>query len=121
MSFNLPDINIYKTRIDIIKDVARQIEKDLNVDIPLKLSGNPNEAYQELYDQTFPRIKETANRALFSFKQLLYKIDVSEKKLTDAFRENIEMDEFEIYTHLIIERELQKVATRLLFKSTIDK
>ena len=86
MSFNLPDINIYKTRIDVIKDVARQIEKDLNVDIPLKLSGNPNEAYQELYDQTFPRIKETASRALFSFKQLLYKIDVSEKKLTDAFR-----------------------------------
>lgn len=121
MNFNLPDINNYKTRIDVIEDVARQIEKDLNIEIPLKLSGNPDLAYQELFSQTLPKIKELATEQLFSFKHLLYKIDVQEKKLVEAFQNANNMDEFEIYSHLIIERELLKVATRRFYKSALDK
>jgi len=121
MKFNLPDINNYKTRIDVIEEVARQIEKDLNIDLPLKLSGNPDLAYQELFAQSLPRIKELASEQLFSFKQLLYKIDVQEKKLIEAFQTTQDMSEFEIYTHLIIERELLKVATRRFYKSALEK
>ncbi|MBD79208.1 MAG: hypothetical protein CL840_09835 [Crocinitomicaceae bacterium] len=121
MPKELPDINNYKTRIDVIEEVARQIEKDLGIEFPLKLSGNPDLAYTELFEQTLPVLKETINDPLFSFKHLLYKIDINETKLSQAFRTEVDANEFEIYTRLIIERELQKVATRRFFKSSLNK
>ena len=44
--------------------------------------------------------------------QLLYRIDVSEKKLREALDENKDKDSAEIIAELIIERQLQKIKTR---------
>ncbi|MGB0402803.1 MAG: hypothetical protein ACPGEG_01820 [Salibacteraceae bacterium] len=120
MNSKLPDINGYKNRLDIIEKVVTQLEKDLDLNFAIKLSNDPDLAYNELFTQTLPIIKNLANEPLFSFRQLMYRIDVSENKIAEAFNSESNKSEFEIYTHLIIERELQKVVTRLFFSQTLE-
>lgn len=100
--------------------VAHQLEKDLDLKIGLNLSGDADQAYRELYHQVLPILKERTTSGLYSFKQLMYRIDISEKKVAQEFAKSVNPDEFEIYTNLIIERELQKVVTRLYFSQKLD-
>lgn len=120
MDSTLPDINGYKNRLDIIEKLVAQLEKDLDINSAIKLSNDPDLAYHELFEQTLLIIESMAKEPLFSFRQLMYRIDVSENKIVGAFNSEVDKSEFEIYTHLIIERELQKVVTRMFFSQTLN-
>ncbi|HWC54101.1 MAG TPA: hypothetical protein VG676_11000 [Chitinophagaceae bacterium] len=49
--------------------------------------------------------------------QLLYRIDISEKKLKQLLSDNADKDAGKIIAELIIERQLQKIKSRQQFKS----
>jgi hypothetical protein len=48
---------------------------------------------------------------------LLYRVDVSEKKLQNLFRDNPQENAGNIIAHLIIQRQLQKIESRKRFKN----
>ena len=87
------------------ESVKQQIEKSLEID----LSGNLEDAL------TF-YINHLIQNDFQKLVSLLYKIDVDEGKLKRILRENPGKDAADIIAHLIIERELQKIETRKLFK-----
>ncbi len=120
MTETIPDINGYKNRLRVIEKVAEQLGKDLNLDSPLKLSGNPDLAYRELEQQIQPLVKNWLRDDYSWLMHTLYRIDVSEKKLERGRITFQEIPEHELITHLILERELQKVVLRMWHSKTLD-
>jgi hypothetical protein len=120
MSSSLPDINNYKTRTDILKLVARQLEKDLNLNQNLDVPQVPLQAFEKLKKQVEDVLKQMLLEG-FNFKELMYRIDVSEKKIRTAFALESNVDELELYARLIVEREMQKVITRLYFSNQLEQ
>lgn len=62
-------------------------------------------------------INELINKDFHSLVQLLYRIDVNEKKIRTFLDQNTERDSAVILADLIIERQLQKVESRQRFSS----
>ena len=62
-------------------------------------------------------INELINKDFDTLVQLLYRIDVSEKKIRAVLDKNTETDSAGILADLIIERQLQKTETRKYFSN----
>ncbi|UTW63543.1 hypothetical protein KFE98_05155 [bacterium SCSIO 12741] len=120
MNDAIPDINGYKNRLMVIQKVAEQLEKDLQLNQSIPLSGDPDKAYPELEQQVQPLVKNWLQQDYSWLMHTLYRIDVSEKKLARARIEFSDMPEHELITHLILERELQKVVLRMWYSKTLD-
>lgn len=116
----LPDLNKYKNRTDIVAKVAQQIEKDLQLNDALTVPENAEDGYLTLFNQVLPIIKSIALNSHEDLRQLMYLVDISEKKVAHEFSQNTSKPEFEIYTHLIVEREFIKVLTRLYFSNKLE-
>src|SRR5436190_10084265 len=90
----------------------------LNVDFPINL---PAEAGM---DQLHAALSQYINQLIVhNFTQLinlLYRLDVSEKKLEQWLLENTAEDAGKIIADLIIERQLQKIKSRKEFKQQDD-
>lgn len=101
-------------KYELINDCVLQVQKDLNsYGITLSYSGNPNDAYQELFLQLQPQIEKllTSNSSL---TEILYRVDVKE---SDVKKAQVSDEHFSAsLTRLILWRELQKVVTRFLLK-----
>lgn len=110
------DISVYKNNEEIIRLTAMQVEKDFASNgIDISFSGNTLTAYDELFTQVKPVVKILLEKNRAKFSQLLYTIDLSEKKATDIFATNSFVDAVEKITQFILERELLKVITRKHF------
>ena len=120
MSEKLPDINGYKTRLKVIQAVVQQLEKDLNLEKSFELSGNPDQAYHELELQVQPLVDQWLRKDYHGLMHTLYRIDVSEKKLQKGRQEFTSFTETELITHLILERELQKVVIRMWYSKSLE-
>lgn len=70
----------------------------------------------------FQKLKEAINQLLVNnFDRLvsvLYRLDVSEKKLKGLLQQHPDTDAAEIIANLIVERQQQKIKTREQFKPT---
>ena len=62
-------------------------------------------------------INELINKDFDALVQLLYRIDVSEKKIRAVLDQNMETDSAGILADLIIERQLQKIESRKHFSN----
>ncbi len=114
---NFTDITPYFNRLDLIKDTAAQIIKDFDMfGMEIKFSGNAYNAYQELFEQIEPQIKNLINNNHQKFLGILYRIDVSDIQIKKAVSENSSESFSVIVTDLIIKRELQKVVIREHYK-----
>ncbi|MEW6467501.1 MAG: hypothetical protein AB1458_01175 [Bacteroidota bacterium] len=101
----------YLLREDLIRQTAEQVKKDFGLHgLSIRLSGNAETAYQELYAQVEPYIARLLGSEYEKLLQLLYRIDVSEKRIADALSESANVSA--AITRLIIFRELQKVVIR---------
>lgn len=110
-----------KLQQDIILKVVAQIQKDFqwyneNIELPDKID-NP---YNNLFQQVFPIISRMLNLDSVRFFALLYAIDISEAKVKDILFGTKEVDAGEEITHLILERELQKVLTRIAYSEAVN-
>ena len=111
------DLTPYRIDLAIVRETADRIINDFNLfGIDIKFSGNEANAYVELMGQLIPAIENMLSNNSAKFMNVLYRIDISEKKLNSAISENPSKTIAEIVSRMIIEREMQKVITRKLFK-----
>lgn len=75
---------------------------------------------EEIREQLIYLINELINKDFSSLLQLLYRIDVNEKKARLFLNQNEDKDAASTLADLIIERQLEKIASRKLFKENED-
>ncbi len=75
------------------------------------------ESLDEVNEKLIPLINALIDKDFQSLIQLLYRIDVSEKKIRLYLNQKPNEDSANLIAHLIIERQLQKIETRKKFKS----
>ncbi len=72
-------------------------------------------SFPGIRDQLILLINELINKDFASLVQLLYKIDIDEKKLKQLLKSHIENTSATIIADLIIERQIQKIKTKEQF------
>jgi hypothetical protein len=65
-------------------------------------------------------LNELINNDFEALIQLLYRIDVNEKKIRDLLNENESKDAASVIANLIIERQLQKIESRKNYRPEND-
>lgn len=106
---NTTDLSTLTNRAELIQLTAAQIIKDFDLfGITINFSGNADTAYKELHMQLTPILANSYKTNSENFSNLLYRIDIKEKKLAELSRENY----FEELAQMIIFRELEKVIIR---------
>ena len=80
----------------------------------LPQQGTDNERWQAFRQLLIDRINELIQRDFEKLKWILYRIDISEKKLAEALRHS-EADAATVMADLIIERQIQKAESRKKF------
>lgn len=113
----LPDISNYLNSLELLNETAKQIIKDFGIEgIEISFSGNPENAYHELFGQIEPHILRLLWENTRKLQQLLYRIDISEQQAARALKGEPGKTPPQMLTELIIKRELQKVVIRKLYK-----
>ncbi|MBS1596619.1 MAG: hypothetical protein JST75_00230 [Bacteroidetes bacterium] len=91
-------------------DQERQIANYLHDQWSIELKDQPT--IEEIKEKLSQHISYLINHDFAGLINMLYKIDVSEKKLKSLLKENTDADAGNIIAGLIIERQLQKIKTR---------
>ena len=98
------------------------MEFENQVSIPEKIIAVTNSIQdspsEELRNQLIAFLNDLINKDFNALVQLLYRIDVNEKKLKQLLQQNKNTDASLIIADLIIKRQLQKIATRKQFNNT---
>ena len=112
---NLPEN--YRLDLALLQETAQRIIADFeSLGILIAFSGNEQTAYLELMDQLVPALQSLMSKDKQKLMRVLYKIDISEQKLTATSSRFPHMSMAEIIANLVIEREMQKAVTRRYFK-----
>ena len=86
----------------------------------LQLELAENISLEEIKEQLAKYINDLITNNFEKLISLLYRVDVSERKLKQMLNENKNSDAGKIIAELIIERQLQKIKTRNEFKKRDD-
>ena len=81
----------------------------------------PPDAVNEIRKKLLVLINDLINEDFQSLLQLLYRIDVNEKKIRHYLNEKPHEDAASVLADLIIERQLQKMDTRKKFRTNPGK
>jgi hypothetical protein len=112
------DIELYRTRPEIIRQTVAQVAKDFAMfGIGVEFSGDEGLAYNEMFVQLtihFQNLLETNYGKLMA---LLYQIDLNERTILDSVTEHPELSHAQVLAELVIHRELKKVLLRNYFKN----
>ena len=125
---NLPEFlksaKKYHSDQEIIQMTADQLIKDMgDFSILIQFKGDKETPYRELFDQVEPVIYTLEMMQPEKLKSLLYRIDISENEIkkhitsTNSHLANTKTDLSSFITDLVLQRELQKVLTRIYFSS----
>ena len=95
------------------KQTTREIASILQRDWELALPDTISE--EELLRLLAIRVAQLIERGPETFFQLMYRLDISEKKLNSVLNDT---DVAEKIARLVYDRQLQKIRTRQLFRST---
>ena len=110
------DLTPYRLDLAIVRETAQRIINDFELlGIEIIFSGNKQNAYQELMNQLIPAMNTLLAKNKQKLMQVLYRIDISEEKLSKTVSKFPKVQLAEIISHLVIEREIQKVITRKIF------
>ncbi len=109
-------IEPYRLDLELIRETAERIIKDFDLfGFSILFSGKEEKAYQELNEQLVPVFNELLKNNRQKVMRMLYVIDISEDKLSAMIKKHPNEKLEIIISHLVIERELQKVITRRVF------
>jgi hypothetical protein len=112
---DLRDLSPYQKRLDIIEKTAAQIQKDFRVfNLEISFSGNPETAYDELFQEVHRHIQHLWNKNQESLWNVLYRIDLDEEKALKTL--HLEEEPTEKLSDMILQRELKKVIIREFYK-----
>ncbi|MDP4284989.1 MAG: hypothetical protein Q8891_11225 [Bacteroidota bacterium] len=73
---------------------------------------------EEIRGKLIALINDLINKDFSALLQLLYRVDVDEKKIRLYLNENTNEDSASVLADLIIERQLQKIESRKLFRES---
>lgn len=111
----------YRFDHEVVRKTAERIIKDFKGwGVEISFKGNEEDAYRELMSQLTPVIAGFLKNNQQKFMQVLYKIDISEAKLKEAMIKNPSEKAENIISRLIIEREMQKVLTWMIYQKKIS-
>lgn len=96
---------VYWKNFKMEEDLIRSVNQQFSLEISTL-------SYGDLKLILAKRINEWINNDFSMLIHVLYRIDVSEKKINELLRENIREDAANILADLVIERELQKIEAR---------
>jgi hypothetical protein len=117
----LSDLSPFQKRMDIIQQTAEQTLKDFDAfGYEILFSNEPNEAYQELFNQILPLIDQLITRNYKKLMAILYRIDVGEDLINKHITKSDPSQFAEIITELVLERELKKVIIRNYYKNAAN-
>jgi len=109
-------IDKYRLNLVLIRETAERIIKDFDLfGFDIVFSGNEDKAYEEMSTQLQPVFHELLFNNRQKLMRVLYIIDIPEEKLQSTIAKHPEEPLANIISHLVIERELQKVITRRYF------
>jgi hypothetical protein len=115
LQLDLKDLSPYRKRLDIIEKTAAQVQKDFQMfNLHVAFSGNPESAYEELFQEVYKHIDHLWNANLSSLWSILYQIDLDEEKALRTL--HLEDQPIAKLTDLILQRELKKVVIREFYK-----
>jgi hypothetical protein len=118
MNFPSSDIGKYINRPELIRQTAEQVIKDFDLfGLKVTFSGNPYEAYEELFEEVLPHIEQLIKSDQQKFLSILYRIDLSEDQIRKGVKEQGNESFAAVVTDLILKRELWKVVLRNHFKA----
>ncbi|MDQ6755482.1 MAG: hypothetical protein M3004_00950 [Bacteroidota bacterium] len=86
------------------------LEKQLNTIFP------ENTSFENMHQKLSMFINDLIQNDFPKLINVLYKVDVDEKRLKKILKENADEDSSSLIARLIIERELQKIKTRKRFQ-----
>jgi hypothetical protein len=119
LSLNREKLEIYRNDVDIVHKTALQVIKDFaQFGYEKNFPADLNLAYQDLFHQLLPTLRELMNIDMTRFYSLLYYIDLNEHSIKKGIKEMDEIPLEEVLAHLLLERELKKVITREHFKKS---
>lgn len=106
----------YRHDLEVVRNTAFQVIKDFDMaGAQINFSGNPQTAYEELLEQVTPAIAHIYKKNQDTFRALLYRIDVDEKKFKLLEKSEKGESFYRKLAEAIIEREFIKVLIRKLF------
>ena len=112
------DLTPYRLDLAIVRETAERVISDFDFfGINIEFSGNEAIAYEELMSQLVPVVRDLLRSSKPKLMQVLYRIDISERILASSSRSNPSLPLPEIISRLVIEREMQKVITRKIYKN----
>lgn len=102
-----------------IKDIQKAITATFDIDESLlPVYGNNEERFRALRALLIRRVEELAEKDMEKLMWILYRIDVSEKKLHETMQQTPPENFGATIADLIIERQLKKIETRKEFGNT---
>ena len=101
-------------KADIVKELVTELNR-----AQLELSVQIN-SYIDLKRMLSARLNYLITNHFSRLISLLYRLDISEKKLQQLLSLQADMPAGEIITEMIIERQLQKIEARKMFKNKAD-
>ncbi len=116
------DIEIYKTKTEVIRQTVEQIIKDFTMfGMDIEFTGNTDMAYEEMFIQLTSQVSRLLEIDPHRLSSLLYQVDLGENKVIESSTLHPEWSLPEVITELIIHRELKKVLIRNYYKNNPDK
>jgi hypothetical protein len=101
------------------------MEKDKSISLPDKIVEITNSlqlnSIDEIREKLLVLINDLINKDFQTLIQLLYRIDVNEKKIRLYLNEKPNEDAASVLADLIIERQLQKIESRKKFRPKNNK
>ena len=101
------------------------MQSDNQISLPDKIVAATNYIQEipseEIREQLISLINELIKNDFQALVQLLYHIDVDEKKLKEALKNNSQYDSAPLIAQLIIERQLQKIKIRHQYREPKNK
>jgi hypothetical protein len=104
--------------IELIKETALDIRDRFGLDKTPDDMVDERQQYEALKKLLSHRIEEMIDHEFDRFVNLLYRIDVNEAKVREALSEQPFSKGVEKVADMIIQRQLQKVATRRQYSSS---
>ncbi|HRG58589.1 MAG TPA: hypothetical protein PK323_06485 [Bacteroidia bacterium] len=110
----------YEKRLAIIAETFKQLQKDIGIEDDLLLfEGNPESAYQHLFEFIEPYLFELLQHNAQRFARVLYKVDISESALNYKLKAFPEKSYVRVVTEMIIYRAFQKVMTKMISRENL--
>jgi hypothetical protein len=112
------DIEPYKIQESIIRQTVAQVQKDfgmfgMDIDFPINFPM----AYDNLFRYVGAHIDRLLYTNLSKLSSLLYRTDISEAEIMEAWENHPEYTKADVITELVIYRELKKVLYRNYYKN----